>query len=100
MIYQKVSSLHNINLSPVGDHVPRDCLLSVNPEHPCLSDFTSAAVPHPVCSWLVSPMNLCKLDWANPVNTQILEIRMYISLEGALLYHPESSSSILTNICA
>lgn len=82
MIYQKVSSLHNTNLSPVGDHIAHDCLLSVNAEHPHLSDFLSAAVPHSVCSRLVSPTNLCKLDWPNPVNTQILEIRMCISLGG------------------
>ena len=101
MIYQKVSSLHNTNLSPVGDHIPRDCLLSVDPELPRLSDFPSAAVPHSVRSWLVSPTNLCKLDWANPVNTQIPEIRICIPLGGgALLYHAEDSSSILTNVCA
>ena len=82
MVYQKVSSLHNTNLSPVGAHIPRDCFLSVDPELPSLSDFPSASVPHSVCSRLVSPSNLGKLDWANLVNTQIPEIRICIPLGG------------------
>lgn len=63
MIYQKVSSLNNTNLSPVGDHIPCGCLPpSVKPEDQQLSDLLSAAEPHSAWGWKVSSKNLYKLD--------------------------------------